>query len=181
MIVRMGKINATIVPFSVLLFVALPSFASGSDEELRDTALLLGHESMTLFYNLLGEPVDPGSGQDQPTIVLRARIADYIDRLGLTGVGYPENPVGNSEDATELASYGQAVVDWLGEEQSSAFMVGWYGTIATWTKNNMPYSNADFAGDIICSQAETAGYSDARSCPGDPVEYFLSLLNSVER
>lgn len=150
----------------IALFSAVPCTAGGTSE--RDLALLLGHESMALFYNDIGQPLD-----GRTSIDLRLDISDHLSQLGLLDVSYPTNPIGTREDPAALSSYGQTVIDALDEVESAAFMVGWYGAIM------LAGQDRSFPASIVCEFAPLADFENDSDCDTDPNAYLRTLLEQA--
>ena len=152
------------------LFSAIPCAGAGNAE--RDIALLLGHESMALFYSEVGEPL-AGS---QTSFNSRLTISDYMSELDLVGVSYPTEPIGTQDNPAALASYGQTVIDSLDDVASDAFIVGWYGAISL--AKDHASGDYRFPASIVCEHAQRAGFRDG-NCTNDPIGYLRSILDEA--
>ena len=162
---------ATSIVFVLSLFSAIPCTASGENE--RERALLLGYESMALFYNEVGEPLL----SSQSSIASRLTISDYLRELELVGVSYPTTPIGTPDNPAALASYGQAVIDSLDDVPSDAFIVGWYGAIAMAT--NRANGDYSFPALVMCEHAQRAQFQSDLDCTSNSLTYYQSILETA--
>ena len=156
----------------VFLFSTADLFSSGTDEETQRAALLLGYNSLDLFYGL--ENCDNMECRsDYDNVKTRLEITEFVRTLDLT-VSYPENPM----DAT-IFRYGQEVLDELDSARGAAFIVGWYGRIE---EENLSVAESvrSSARAAICDNAERAKFDvDSKvSCSENPAAYFSEVLKS---
>ena len=172
------SLSCILIGSAYLLLSVTSLYPSGANDR-KAAALLLGGESLELLFNLLDTDLCTADGIDKVACnVQNIEHLTIIERelavLGLTDISYPMNEIlssNNNRNRAPLSTYSERIINSLDETTEAAFIVGWYGSIATRTADEQQKSNAI---EAICFFAEIAKY-DTDSCITDPVKFVSNL------